>query len=86
MTIEIHDDAIDGLLAEIIAITDETPTEALRKALEERLARLKRGGRDMSRLLQWLETEVWPNLTPEQRRPLTKEEREELLGYGPDGV
>ncbi len=36
----------------------------------------------------WLETEIWP-LIPEENRggePMTKAEREELLGYGPGGV
>lgn len=35
----------------------------------------------------WLETEIWPLLKEENRgKPITKAEREELLGYGPDGV
>jgi antitoxin VapB len=35
----------------------------------------------------WLETEIWPLLKEENRgKPITKAEREELLGYGPGGV
>ena len=35
----------------------------------------------------WFETEIRPLLKEENRgRPITKAEREELLGYGPGGV
>ena len=32
-----------------------------------------------------LERRAWPML-PAKRRPVTKAEREKILGYGPDGV
>jgi antitoxin VapB len=38
-------------------------------------------------LQRFLEEEVWPQLPPDVRgQPMTKAEREEILGYGPDGV
>jgi antitoxin VapB len=38
-------------------------------------------------VLEWLQNEVWPLIPPELRgKKLTKEEEEEILGYGPDGV
>jgi antitoxin VapB len=38
--------------------------------------------------LQWfLEEEIWPLIPAETRgKPITKEEVEEILGFGPDGV
>jgi hypothetical protein len=37
---------------------------------------------------RFMETEIWPLIPAENRGkpPMTKEEREELLGYGPGGV
>jgi hypothetical protein len=36
---------------------------------------------------EWLEKEIWPHV-PEKERggPLTKEEVEGMLGFGPEGV
>jgi antitoxin VapB len=39
------------------------------------------------RIMHYMETEVWPNIPPELLgKTITKEEREEILGYGLDGV
>lgn len=39
------------------------------------------------RFRKFLEDEVWPHIPPEERgKPITKEEQEEILGFGPDGV
>jgi antitoxin VapB len=36
---------------------------------------------------RFFETEIWPLIPEEMRgRKITKAEREEILGYGPDGV
>lgn len=41
----------------------------------------------MIRLRRYLEEEVWPQIDPDLRgKPISKEEIEEMLGYGPDGV
>ena len=64
---------------------DETNTGAIRQALRERKRRLEleRGGR----LIAYLEREVWPKLPPGVRgRGISKEEEEETIGFGPDGV
>jgi len=38
-------------------------------------------------LLQFLEREVWPHVPPgELGRTLTREEEDDILGFGPDGV
>jgi antitoxin VapB len=36
---------------------------------------------------RFLEEEVWPHIPEHLRgKPITKEEQEEILGFGPDGV
>ena len=38
-------------------------------------------------LIRFLEEEIWPLIPPEQLgRPLSKAEREHILGFGEDGV
>lgn len=90
MALNIKNDAVERLAAEVAGLAGETKTEAVRKALEERKARLAyriadgdRGGR----LLRYLENEVWPVVPPEELgRRLTQSEEEEILGYGEEGV
>lgn len=90
MAINIKDPEVERLVGEVAAVTHETKTRAIRVALEERNDRLaaqaKRRERG-ERLRRFLEEEAWPQL-PEQEhgRPLSKVEREEILGYGPEGV
>jgi hypothetical protein len=44
-------------------------------------------GRRFEQIMHWLETEVWTKIPPsEQGRRLTREEEDDILGYGPDGV
>jgi antitoxin VapB len=39
------------------------------------------------RLKEYLERFVWPSIPADVRgKPITKEQREAILGYGPDGV
>lgn len=41
----------------------------------------------VERFWKYLEEEVWPTLPAELReRGISKEEREEILGYGPEGA
>jgi antitoxin VapB len=36
---------------------------------------------------EWLEREIWPHVPEKERgKPLTKEEVEDILGFGPEGV
>jgi len=45
------------------------------------------GKRRLAQVLDFLEKEVWPNVPRELLgRPVTKKERERILGYGRDGV
>jgi hypothetical protein len=57
------------------------------KETEALVAQTGRRPRSAEEMRTWLETEIWP-LFPDEtldREPMTKAEREELLGFGPDG-
>ncbi len=90
MALNIKNQDVERLLAEVIEITGETKTEAVRKALAERRQRLalRHGVRqDNRRLRAFLEDEVWPQMPSAQKgRRLSKEEEEQILGYGEHGV
>jgi antitoxin VapB len=91
MALNIKDKETEALVAEIAALTGETKTGAVRRAARERLDRLQaRSGRrfrDVEDVQTWLKTEIWPQVPEEELgRSLSKAEREEILGYGPDGV
>lgn len=68
MGLNIKNPDVERLAAVVAEITGETKTEAIRRALEERRARLvvrvADGGRDIRR---FLEREVWP-LVPDDVR------------------
>lgn len=90
MTRRFEDEEMEKLAAEIAKLTGESEEEAVRQALRERRDRLgHRAGKGRPRtkeeLLHYLETEIWP-LIPNRGGPaITKEEKEEILGYGPEG-
>ncbi|RMF81688.1 MAG: protein transcription factor [Nitrospirae bacterium] len=90
MALNIKNPQVERLAAEVAAMAGESKTEAVRRALEERRARLQLAvatGSRASRLSAWLEEEVWPLLPPEERgRRLGREEEEAILGLGPEGV
>lgn len=79
------------MAAEVASLAGETKTGAVKQALRERRDRLVlesgRGEREPGSLLRFLETEIWPQIPAEDRNrpPLTKAEREEILGIGPEG-
>ena len=78
------------LASEVARLAHETKTEAIRQALTERKVRLQAGGGRLNRkesLLQFLERDVWPLVPPgELGWVLTREEEDDILGFGPDGV
>jgi antitoxin VapB len=74
----------------VARITRASETEAIRRALAERRQRLayriSAGDRE-ARSLRFLEREVWPGVPDDQlRRRLTRDEADEILGYGPSGT
>jgi antitoxin VapB len=94
MALNFGDEEMEKLAAEIAKLTGESQEEAVRRALLERRDRLqwesggkRRRPRTREEMLHYLETEIWP-LVPEENRggpAITKEEKEEILGYGPEG-
>jgi antitoxin VapB len=90
MALNIKNQEVERLAKEVSELAHETKTEAIRKALEERKLRLRLHAVDMDRgekAFGFLEREVWPYLPANVRgKSISKEEKEEILGYGPDGV
>ncbi len=90
MALNIKDPAAESLAAELAAMTNDSKTGAIRSALEAQLERLsaaaERPGRG-DRLRRFLVDEAWPQVPVEVRgQTITKNEREEILGIGPEGV
>jgi len=90
MALNIKNREVERLATEVAKLANETKTEAIRRALEERRAKLESHEsyeERLKRITDYFRKEVWPTLPPEVLgKTITKEEREEILGYGPDGV
>lgn len=90
MGLNIKNPKVERLAAEAARLTGESKTESIRKALEERVARLRlrvvKRDREAS-LLRYLEREVWPRIPKRALgRRITRREEDRILGYGKDGV
>ena len=86
MGLNIKDAETERLAAEVALLAHETKTRAVRVSLSERKARLLRvPARRSERLTAFLTDEVWPQVPASVRSP-DKAEREDILGYGPDGL
>ncbi len=89
MALNIKNQEVERLAREVAEMTGETKTEAIRRALAERLERLGagEGERPAARLHRFLEHELWPVVPEGERgRRLTAAEEDEILGYGAEGV
>ncbi|MCL7927453.1 MAG: type II toxin-antitoxin system VapB family antitoxin [marine benthic group bacterium] len=89
MALNIKNEEAERLAREVAKMAGETKTEAIRRALEERHARLSTGAgqRPAARLARFLEDELWPIVPDRERgRRLTPSEEDEILGYGSEGV
>lgn len=90
MALNIKNPEVEALAAELAEVTGESKTEAIRKALLERRARLRFRVSDAARsdrILRFLEREVWPRVPERQLgKAPGKAEKEEILGYGRSGV
>jgi len=89
MALNIKNGEVERLASEVARLTGESKTEAIRRALDERRRRLTRvsNADRRARVLRFLEKKVWPTLPKTQRgRRLTRDEEDEILGYGPGGV
>jgi antitoxin VapB len=88
MGLNIKNPEVEKLAAEVARLAKESKTEAIRNALEERRRRLRASGAKTGRgerLVAFLEREVWPAMPPASRK-LTREQEDNILGYGPEGV
>jgi antitoxin VapB len=90
MALNIKNPEVERLASEIARATGESKTEAIRKSLLERKARLASQiviEDRRAKLLRFFEREVWPKVPRRVLgRAMTKKEREEILGYGSEGV
>jgi antitoxin VapB len=89
MALNIKNEEVERLAAEVARLTGESKTEAIRRALEERRRRLKGPGIEArrARVIRFLEAKVWPTLPKAERgRRLTRAQEDGILGYGPEGV
>ena len=90
MAMNIKNQEVERLARELAELTGETKTETIRRSLQERRDRIgyKLAAEDReSRLTRFLETEVWPLVPKDQLgRTLTRDEEDEILGYGKNDV
>jgi antitoxin VapB len=89
MALNIKNHEVEQLAMEVAALAKETKTEAIRRSLMDRKQRLlvrrvDAGKRE--RLLRLLESRIWPSIPADVLgKPVSKAEREAILGYGPEG-
>jgi antitoxin VapB len=89
MALNLKNDEVERLAAEVARLTGESKTEAVRRALEERRRRLKAPATEerRARIRHLLATKVWPSVPKKELgRRLTRQEEDAILGYGPAGV
>jgi len=90
MALNIKDERAVELAGEVAELTGESKTRAVRVALEERKRRI--AGRVSTpdraqRLRDFLEHEAWAQIPSDLLgQPMPKDEREAILGFGPEGV
>lgn len=93
MALNIKNKEVERLATEVAQMARETKTQAIRRALEERKQRMLSEGvpsadpeQRVREMIEFLEREVWPLIPPEQLgKPISQEEQDEILGYGPHG-
>lgn len=89
MGLNIKNAKVERLAAEVARLAGETKTEAIRRALEERKARLRMQGKGVgaAELRRFLEAEIWPKMPKRDfGREMSKEDEEKILGYSEDGA
>lgn len=89
MALNLKNDEVERLAAEVARLTGESKTEAIRRSLEERRRRLRGRSPDQrrQRVLTFLEKRIWSALPEAERgRRLTRAEEDDMLGLGADGV
>ncbi len=88
MALNLKNPEVERLAAEAAALAGESKTEAVRQALLARVRRLRlrSGGRGSAQRVDVL-LRRFRDEFPQGNfgQTMTKEEREEILGYGPEG-
>jgi antitoxin VapB len=86
VSLNVKSEEVVRLANEVALLAHETKTEAIRRALEERRERLIGASARGQGLISFLEKQVWPFIPDEVRgRRMTREEEDQILGYGPEG-
>lgn len=88
MALNIKNAEVEQLAEELARLSGTSKTEAIRQALlerKERISALAPAGSREGRLREFLELRIWPAIPPEARRKWSREEEDELLGYGEFG-
>lgn len=88
MALNIKNAEVERLAAALAKATNRTKTETIRIALEHEYARqgIHPERKNMGHLQEYLEKNVWPITAPDGfAEPMTKQEVEEILGFGKDG-
>jgi antitoxin VapB len=84
MALNIKDAETETLANELASLLNITKTAAIRHALRAQLALLEsRNHQRLDQALEVLRSEIWP-LTADSA-PITKEDREAILGYNEQG-
>ena len=89
MALNLKNEEVERLAAEVARMTGESKTEAIRRALQERQQRLKGRSVDQrrDRVLKLLREKIWATLPDGERgRRPTHAEEDDILGFGPGGV
>jgi antitoxin VapB len=90
VAVNIKSAEVERLLDEVARLAGETKTEAVRRALQERRDRLvyRTGGLNShERIMRFLERDLWPKVpSHEMGRRLSRQEEDEILGYGLEGM
>jgi antitoxin VapB len=92
MALNIEDTETEKLAAEVAEMTGKTKEDAVREALREKKERLEMRSeakkRDPESLRKFMEAEIWSQIPDEllDQDPMSKEEIEDILGFGEGGV
>ncbi|HSB17912.1 MAG TPA: type II toxin-antitoxin system VapB family antitoxin [Bryobacteraceae bacterium] len=90
MALNIKNSEVESLAAEVARLAKETKTEAIRRALLDRKLRLQARRGNISRKARMealLREQIWPQIPARLRGTrLSRAEREQILGYGSEGV
>ena len=89
MALNIKNPDVERLVSQVAKLTGESKTDAVRQALVERKERLELRKRHAlgESFLRYLEEEVWPLARKAGvGKRLSREEEDDILGYGKDGV